>query len=64
LCAHRTDLKLLVTGDTDVELRIVYDPHRDLRVPSFERMEVRVRRKISMPMNSTIRTRGCTVAAH
>ena len=56
LCAHKTDLKLLVTGDTDVELRIVYDPHRDLCVPSFDRMEVRARRKIAMPMKTSIRT--------
>lgn len=56
LCVHRTDLKMLITGDTDVELRIVYDPHRDICVPSFDRMEVRTRRKIAMPMKTSIRT--------
>jgi hypothetical protein len=56
LCAYKTDLKILVTSDTDVELRIVFDPYRDMCVPSFDCMEVRVRRNISMPMKTSIRT--------
>lgn len=54
LCAHTTDLKLLNTGDTDVELRIIFDPYTDLREPSFVKMEVRSRQRIAMPMKSKI----------
>jgi hypothetical protein len=56
LCAHDTDLKLLVTGDTDVELRIVLDGNVDICVPSFDCLEVRARRKIVMPMKTSIRS--------
>lgn len=56
LCAYKTDLKLLITGDTDVELRIVYDQHCDLHIPSFNCMEVRARRKITMPLKTRIQT--------
>ena len=54
LCAHTTDLKLLNTGDTDVELRVIFDPYTDLREPSFLNMEVRSRQRIAMPMKSNI----------
>lgn len=56
LCGRTTDLKLLITGDTDAEVRIVFDPFQDLRVPSFAVMEVRSRRKIAMPMKLRIQT--------
>lgn len=57
LCtSNATDLKLLVTGDTDAEVRIVFDPHQDLRVPSFRVMEVRARRHIAMPLKTRIHT--------
>ena len=54
LCAHSTDLKLLNTGDSDVELRLVFDPYCDIREPSFVKMEVRSRQRIAMPMKSKI----------
>jgi len=56
LCANTTDLKLLNTGDTDVELRILFDPYKDVRVPSFICMEVRSRQRIAMPMKSKIQS--------
>lgn len=56
LCTNTTDLKLLNTGDTDVELRIIFDPYKDVRVPSFICMEVRSRQRIAMPMKSKIQS--------
>ena len=56
LCTNTTDLKLLNTGDTDVELRILFDPYKDVRVPSFVCMEVRSRQYIAMPMKSKIQS--------
>jgi hypothetical protein len=56
LCANTTDLKILNTGDTDVELRIIFDPHQDLRVPSFLKMEVRSRQRVAMPLKGKIRS--------
>lgn len=56
LCAHTTDLKMLITNDTDAEVRIVFDPFQDIRVPSFQVMEVRSRRKIALPMKQNVPT--------
>jgi hypothetical protein len=56
LCTNTTDLKLLNTGDTDVELRIIFDPYSDVRIPSFACMEVRSRQRIAMPMKSKIQS--------
>lgn len=54
LCANTTELKLLNTDDTDVELRITFDSHTDVRQPSFLRMEVRSRQKIALAMKTHI----------
>lgn len=56
LCAHTTDLRMLISADTDAEIRIVFDPFQDIRVPSFRVMEVRSRRKIPLPMKRTVPT--------
>lgn len=54
LCANTTEIKLLNTGDTDVELRITFDAYADVRQPSFVRMEVRSRQKIAIAMKTHI----------
>lgn len=51
------DLRLLVAGDTDAEVRLVFAEERDagrLLVPSFKRLELRSRSRVPMALKSHI----------
>jgi hypothetical protein len=56
LCTKKNDLKLLITHDSNTELRLTFDPMISTCVPSFHNMEVRMRQHIVMPFKTNIRS--------
>lgn len=50
MCHSVTDLQLMVAVDTNMELRITFTTPVERRVPSFDRMEVRVKQHLVMPL--------------
>jgi len=50
LCKNRTDLSLLITTDTNIECRIIFENRIDVRIPTFMNIEVRSKQHIVMPL--------------
>jgi hypothetical protein len=64
LCRKQADLSLLLTTDTNVECRIVFENRVDIRIPTFRNMEVRSKQQVVMPLRLTSPPTGMNQHKH